>query len=359
MRKVGIFGGSFSPPHIGHTRAAIEFYDALELDELLIIPAAKPPHKVLDHAVSDEDRLRMLELALTNSVGSRNIVISSLELERSGVSYTADTLAALDSDDVQLYFLCGTDMFVTLDKWRRADEIFRRAVMVLARREDDLTAEIAEKIREYEQQYAARIVTLPLPALEISSSEIRAALANGVVQVTGLEPSVEGYIRANGLYDVPLDLAPLREQVRTRMSAYRFEHTLCVEEECVKLAEIFALSEREARQLRIAAILHDVAKEVKSPRHHADEGAIVAARDFAHWVTGEICEMIALHSTRSISTTLLQSLLQLADAIGSDRTHKINIATREQFWHAVQQGEMNQEKLNKLLIENKRKWKNE
>jgi len=105
MSRIGIFGGTFNPPHIGHTRLAEHFVKELKLDRLLVIPTYQPPHKSADNLASGEDRINMCMLAF------RDAVISPIEMNRGGKSYTYDTLAELASEDKKLFFLLPQLMF--------------------------------------------------------------------------------------------------------------------------------------------------------------------------------------------------------------------------------------------------------
>ena len=199
MRRLGIFGGTFSPPHVGHVRAAEAFAEQMGLDGLLIVPTRTPPHKTVDGAVTAEERFEMCRRAFSRI---KNAVVSDIEIRRGGKSYTYLTLEELAEKGTELYFLCGTDMILTLGEWKNPDRIFELATVCYVRREDDvaLNAEIADKVAEYEREFSARIVAVEHTPLELSSTEIRQALArsedaNGLVDVSTLE-----YIRERGLY---------------------------------------------------------------------------------------------------------------------------------------------------------------
>jgi nicotinate-nucleotide adenylyltransferase len=198
-RRVGIYGGTFAPPHIGHRAAAEAFMKQMRLDYLYVIPAAIPPHKTVDFVVTPADRLRMCEYAFE---GLEGVVVSDLEIRRGGVSYTVDTLRELTAPDTRLFLLCGTDMFLTLDKWYCAEEIFKLCYPIYIRRENDpiITSKILKKIGEYTDKYSAivrRVVTEPI---ELSSSRVRATLRAGGDISAMVAPGVEEYIRKNGLF---------------------------------------------------------------------------------------------------------------------------------------------------------------
>ena len=198
-KRVGIYGGTFNPPHMGHVGAAEAFCRDAELDELIIMPDFLPPHKEIISAVSADERLRMCELAFSHIEKAR---VSDLEIKRGGRSYTSDTLEILASDDTELCFLCGTDMFLTLSEWYRPEKIFELATICYVRREKDeeISRTIEEKIQNYEKRYNARIIKLELNEVRIvSSSELRSALMNGKC-IDYLPKAVLDYIREKRLY---------------------------------------------------------------------------------------------------------------------------------------------------------------
>ena len=198
MKKVGIYGGTFSPPHIGHVEAARAFVNSVELDELIIIPTFTPPHKAYSGEVSAEDRLRMCELAFSEIAKT---AVSDLEIRRGGKSYTYLTLEELTAAGVELYLLCGTDMFVTLDEWRNAERIFELAHICYLRRENDPQAEalIEQKKERYISEYSAKITAISHDVIEVSSTELRDVISSG--RISELIPkAVFEFIEMRGLY---------------------------------------------------------------------------------------------------------------------------------------------------------------
>lgn len=197
--KIGIFGGTFSPPHLGHIRAAEAFANEMELDKLIIIPTFIPHKKDMSGVAPALERLHMCRL----SFEGRIYEISDMEIAR-GDSYTAITLDELRKiyPDDELYILFGTDMFLTLGNWVRAGDIFGMCTVVCASRENDPDSEmkIMEKIGIYREQFGARIRHISLKPAEISSSNIRDRIKLGE-DISGMvTPSVRDYIKTNGLY---------------------------------------------------------------------------------------------------------------------------------------------------------------
>ena len=199
MTRIGIFGGTFSPPHNGHIAAARAFMEQMWLDILYVIPTALPPHKEADSLVSAQHRLEMCRLAFS---GMEGVYVSDMEIQRGGRSYTVETLRELAGDDRRLFFLCGTDMMLTLDQWREPDEIFRLCYPVYIRRESDeaLSEQIVKKIAEYNEKFGKvvrRIVTDPI---ELSSTRVRQSIQEGSLSENMLPAAVEKYISDNHLY---------------------------------------------------------------------------------------------------------------------------------------------------------------
>lgn len=203
MKELAIYGGTFAPVHSGHLLAANAFFDAIKPDELLIIPTLIPPHKRIDFDDDPLDRLKMLHLAFDgHSEYGKRLFISEYELNSPPPSYTVNTLKHFSSPDTHITFLCGTDMFLTIHSWFHADEIMKLCTIALMKREAE-NAKITEKIKlqtEFlTESFGADIITIDVPPIEISSSEIR----NGDDETRKkyLPPAVYDYIKEKKLYD--------------------------------------------------------------------------------------------------------------------------------------------------------------
>ena len=197
--RFGIYGGTFSPVHNAHVRAAETFLSECELDKLLVIPAGSPPHKEMSPKVTAEQRLEMCRLAFSDLP---NTEISDIELKRMGKSYTVMTVRELERDDRELFLLCGTDMMLTFDAWYCFEEIMQKCTLVCIRRESDKEIEekLAERLSLYKERYGAKIELLSVPALEMSSTEVREAIANGDDTSSMLPQSILKYVKDNKLY---------------------------------------------------------------------------------------------------------------------------------------------------------------
>lgn len=197
--RVGIYGGTFAPVHNGHIAAAKAFIQQMQLDILYVIPAAIPPHKQIDAADDPSHRYRMCELAFWDE---EKVLVSDMEIQRGGKSYTVDTLRELSAPDRRLFLLMGTDMMLTLDTWYQSDEIFKLCYPIYARREKDpiLEARIIAKNNEYLAKHGKIVRRLMLDTVELASTDIRALVEKGEPISHLVPPAVERYIKKHGLY---------------------------------------------------------------------------------------------------------------------------------------------------------------
>jgi nicotinate-nucleotide adenylyltransferase len=190
--RIGVFGGTFNPPHIGHLIVAESAKEALSLDTVLFIPCASPPHKSSRSLADAECRLEMVKLAIS---GNSSFQASDIEIQRGGRSYTIDTLRALTAmyPRAQLYLLIGIDNLLELHTWKEPHEIFGLAEVVSVNRPGFEPADVRK-------DYLRRVTSLRYPNIDISSSEIRRKAKMGK-SIKYLVPSaVESYILKHGAY---------------------------------------------------------------------------------------------------------------------------------------------------------------
>ena len=333
--KIGIYGGTFDPPHLGHMAAAQASVAVLGLDKLLLIPAKQPPHKDLsEESAPAEQRLEMTRLMADGMQLPGVVDVSDMELQRPGKSYTVDTLRALREQhpDDELWLLMGTDMFLTLQNWREAEQIMALAgIAAFARAESDSDEMLQIQGKYLNETYGARVRIIQLPKIhEISSTQVR---QQGTGE--GLWPPVWGHILRNGLYGVQRDLkhlsdADLRAVSYSMIRAKRIPHIKGTEEEAVRLARHWGANEEYARR---AAILHDCTKYLELDEHlaicaqygveldemervapkllHSKSGAALAKYIFGE--PEEVCRAIFWHTTGKADMTLLEKILYIAD----------------------------------------------
>ena len=344
--KIGVYGGAFNPPHLGHITAARAVFELLKLDKLLIIPTGRPPHKTLPPGTPAPDqRLELSRLAAEQTGLGDRIEVSDMELRREGNSYTADTLARLKEQypEDELWLLMGADMFLTLQSWREPERILSLVgIAAFGRSEADTEALFSvQRDYLYRAYPQARIFTLSVPGVvDVSSSELREKLVRG--EGGGLlAPAVYGYILREKLYGTAEDLKHLplerlRPVALSCLNHRRIPHVLGTEQEAIHLAERWGADVNKARR---AALLHDCTKKLNLPEQlavaerfhvpldemerreikllHAKTGAGIAEAVFG--TDGEMTNAIRWHTTGRGGMTLLEKIIYLADYIEPTR----------------------------------------
>lgn len=340
MKRVGVYGGTFAPVHIGHIRAAESFVKEAELDELLVVPALIPPHKQKTSKDSPEDRVNMLKLAFANS---DKIRVSDIEIARGGVSYTWQTLEGLYKEGQRLVLLVGTDMLLTLDSWRCPEKIFEYADIFAVAREEGSLCELISTAERYKREYGASVTVMHSPAFDISSTEVRELIARGIDPDGFVLRSVTEYIRAHGLYGAKESFA------LDGMSEKRRLHSIGV---AVCAFDIASRLGKDGMKAYTAGVLHDSAKELSdsemltlckeadidlSPDDikagetlHQYASAAIASLYFG--CDGKIADMIMKHCTADRDMDVYDCILFLADYIEEGRSHPMCIALREEFY---------------------------
>jgi nicotinate-nucleotide adenylyltransferase len=200
-RRIGIYGGSFDPIHVGHLLVAETCREQLGLDEVRLIPAHVSPFKVDQYPSEDKQRLEMLQLAVA---GQESFVLDSREVERGGVSYTVETLRELHRElpDAELFLLMGADSLVDFLKWKEPEEICRLAWIVVVGRggHTNIAWHILEGLLEPEKFQQTLSMKLVMPLIEISSTELRERAAAGRSLRFRMPRAVEQYIKTHQLY---------------------------------------------------------------------------------------------------------------------------------------------------------------
>lgn len=200
IMRLGIMGGTFDPVHYGHLVTAEGARYTFGLDEVLFVPAGKPPHKQNAQVSDPEHRYMMTVLAtLTNPY----FEVSRLEIDRGGVSYTVDTLRTLREQygpEAELFFITGADAILDITTWKDSDQCLALAHFVAATRPGFSLDHLPESTRQWLARYKDRFHILRVPAMAISSTEIRERVREGCsIRYLVPEP-VEHYIRRQGLY---------------------------------------------------------------------------------------------------------------------------------------------------------------
>ncbi|MGN0635237.1 MAG: nicotinate (nicotinamide) nucleotide adenylyltransferase [Acutalibacteraceae bacterium] len=322
---IGIFGGTFNPPHLGHLRLCEAFARQLGLERVLVIPTFVPPHKTAPDLASCEDRLAMCRRMF--SADSR-CTVSDTEIRRGGKSYTVDTLEALQAQypGEQFYLLVGSDMLQSFDTWYRSEDIEKLCTLCAAPRESG--------------GFAGRDGAVSLESfepVEISSTQIREKVRLGEDVCAWVGADVADYIRQKELYTDPW--TAYRRLLREKLSDYRLYHSFCVADSARKLAEKYGFDPDRAYT---AGLLHDVMKdtdkkqtlvfmgkagvslteaELHNPKlWHAMAGEAFLRTELR--ITDEdILRAVRYHTTGRGDMTLPEKILYIADYISADRAY--------------------------------------
>ncbi|MHB8130383.1 MAG: nicotinate-nucleotide adenylyltransferase [Mobilitalea sp.] len=204
MKKVGIMGGTFNPIHYGHLFLAEYAYDQIGLDQILFMPSKNPPHKVKPEDITDQQRSDMISLAITDNP---HFELSSMELEREGMTYTADTLSILikEHPNTKYYFIVGADSLFMMQNWMDPQTIFNLCTIVAASR-DNVEKEKLQNHAEYlERVFSANILLLDMPTIQIASAVIRDRVVTNKSTRYYLPEAINLYIAENRLYQTKLE----------------------------------------------------------------------------------------------------------------------------------------------------------
>ncbi len=345
--RIGIYGGTFDPIHLGHMQAAKAAAKALKLDCLILIPDNIPPHKAVSGtSAAPAHRLEMCRIAADRLCPAVPTLVSDMELRREGASYTKDTVRQLRAQypEDELWLLMGTDMFLSFHTWREPQTICECVNLAAFQRDsDDRAEEFAAQKRRLEGEFEATCAVIDNgEVIPMSSTQVRSALAEGKGG-NCLDESVWGYILRNRLYGTNADLTRLSlEQLRacsySMVKAKRLPHIRGTEETAAKMALRWGADEESARK---AAILHDCTKyfdlaqqlstcekygillddmeKSTLPLLHAKSGAGIAR--CVYGMSEEISEAIRWHTTGRGDMTLLEKILYIADYAEPNRQY--------------------------------------
>lgn len=340
MQRIGIFGGTFNPPHLGHIQAAKAALKALELTKLVLIPTRTTPHKELPpDAPSPRQRFEMLSIAVKQDP---RLEVSDVELKRDGVSYTVDTIVSMKEryPHAELTLLMGTDMFLSFSHWKQWETILKEVSLgVFYRGDKGEMKAIEEKCREL-TDLGGRISLVKNPVVSISSTQMRRLLAFHCADAF-LPEGVGDYIRENGLYHVAddwknLPMEKLEQVVISLLNPNRVSHVLGCRDTAVELARHWGADETDAAR---AGILHDITKAIDGPLQltlcsaygkmlsefsrkypktlHALTGSLVAERIFGE--NEAVVEAICHHTTGKANMNLLETIIYVADYMEPNR----------------------------------------
>ena len=340
MERIGIYGGTFNPPHVGHIQAAKQAVEALGLSRLIVIPDRIAPHKQIpDGSPTPEQRLEMLRLATADC---HRIEVSDIELRREGPSYTYVTVQQLKAQypQAELILLMGTDMFLSFHTWKNPDIILENAALgVFYRGEKGEKADIEARKAEMERQ-GHKVELVENNVINISSTQMRRLLA---FRCAGelLPQGVLDYIREHHLYNTrapwkDLPMEELEAVVISLLKPNRVKHVLGCRDTAVELAKHWGADVNDAAR---AGILHDISKAIDGPLQltlcdaygkilsdfskkypktlHALTGSMVAERIFGE--NEAVVSAIEHHTTGKADMNLLEMIIYVADYMEPNR----------------------------------------
>jgi len=330
-------GGTFDPIHNGHLAVAEAVNNAYRPQRLLFIPAGDPPHKPGKPISPALDRFEMVLRSISHYPA---FDVSMMEINRSGPSYTVDTITELKNiclPGAEILLVVGADAFLEIRTWFDVKRLLSLCkIVVVVRPGNAGVEEFAEKLQE---DFDSRISILQMPLLEISATHIRKKIARGEGVRSLMPQTAEEYAISHGLYSAcGTELSDERfewakSKLKRNMSARRFLHTLGVAEEAERLAKFYGV---DANKARWAGLLHDCAKEFSAAKkkylceawgieldeileNHTDIthqmlGAEAAYRDY-YVRDEEVLGAIRYHTTGHGEMTMLDKIICLADYI--------------------------------------------
>ena len=334
--KIGIYGGTYNPPHTGHMQAAKQAIQILNLDKLLLIPDRIAPHKEIPAgSPAPEQRLQMLRIA---AAGQPEMEVSDIELKQEGPSFSYLTVEQLRAQypDAELILLMGTDMFLSFHTWREPERITKEATLgVFYRGERGEREKILAKKKEMEDK-GAKVELVENEILPISSTQLRRLIA---FHCAGefLPAGVGDFIREHGLYETAADwknlpMEQLEDVVLRLLNPNRVNHVLGCRDTAIALAKHWGADETDAAR---AGLLHDITKALdgllqltlcreygtildefgcKYPKTlHALTGSLVADRIFGE--NEAVVSAICHHTTGKADMSLLEKIIYVADYI--------------------------------------------
>ena len=330
--RIGIYGGTFNPPHIGHIRAASHAVQALKLDKMLLIPSCISPHKQIPaHSPTAQQRLEMVRL-----MAEEKQSVSDIELSRGGTSFTYETVLQMKKEypEDELVLCMGTDMFLSFDTWKNPHIIMENASLGVFYRGEKGEREKIEAKKELLESHGGKIYVTENPIIDISSTQLRRMLVFRCAD-SFLHPAVKDYILRNGLYgtaedyrNLPMD--KLEEVVISLLNPSRVAHVLGCRDTAAELARIWGADETDAAR---AGLLHDITKALDGPLQltlcrdygkvlddfscknpktlHALTGSMVAEQIFGE--NKAVVDAIESHTTGKPGMNTLEKIIYVAD----------------------------------------------
>ena len=321
--KIGIFGGTFNPPHNTHVTLAQQAVSQLGLQKLVVVPCGIPPHKNTE--IDGETRLHLAQLAFGSFAE-----VSDCEISKQGKSYTVETLQLLKQRfaDDQLFLIIGGDSFQNFHKWYKPQEIASLCTLAVAGRSRKTSQATARRIA---RQTGAQAVFLDVQPNDVSSTEIRLRYQFGLDNSAFVCREVNDFVLQHNLY---AKFRPIAQKLSTYLTKQRFLHTFYVVKRGLELA-----TDDEKDKVFLACLLHDCAKYVNPQRYayygfekpknmpepvvHSFLGALVAQKDFGINDV-DVLDAIKFHTTGCPNMTRLQKIVYVADKTEETRPYPLS-----------------------------------
>lgn len=340
--RIGVYGGTFNPPHLGHKHLAMQIRQAAKLDKIIIIPVFSPPHKSSNEVADGFHRMEMCRILFNEDF----FEISDIELNREGKSYTFDTICQLKeiySKD-ELFLIMGSDMLLCFDSWYRYMDILNMVTLCAASRGDADFSVLEEYARTTLNLDTNRneIVISNIEPMKCTSSEIRYCILNGGEIVDLVSPEIDRYIKLNLIYDTPF--LEYKKLLRKKLDDFRFYHSLNVAESAKELAFWYGESKEDSylEKAYLTGLLHDCMKnadknemlqmiekggiilnrvELNNPKlWHAIAGSVFVQNNLG--ITDpEIVSAIRYHTTGRAGMSVFEKIIYIADYISYERDY--------------------------------------
>lgn len=336
MANIAIYGGTFNPVHIGHTNLVDCFIKKLNFDRVIVIPTNIPPHKQVQITADGKTRFEMCKAAFEGE----KIEISDIELNRPEKSYSIDTLTSLKQlyPDDELFFLMGSDMFLSLESWYRYDDLKKLTTFCAAARNSE-DRKLLEKHALKLEQNGAKTVVVDIDVVDISSARIREKIMFGEPFADFLPEKVQKIVAEKNLYSFEQAVEFCKNAIRPRLNDSRYNHSLCVAKSAGELADKYGANHNKAY---LAGILHDITKQTSEEEQlqliekfdilcedtqmdskalwHAVTGAAYV-KNILKFTDEDFLNSIRYHTTSRKGASLLEDVVYIADFISEDRDY--------------------------------------
>lgn len=339
--KIAIMGGTFNPIHNGHLVAAEAVKEELNINTVIFIPTGNPPHKE-PNPMYNEHRYLMTVLA---TASNPQFEVSRIELDREGKTYAIDTvkeILEIFGNNCELYYITGADAIEQIFTWKNPEELLSLCRFVAVTRPGYNKTTLQKTIDNLTDNYKGKITFLEIPALSISSTDIRNRVHSHKTIKYLVPQSVEEYILKSNLYindNSTPEIDCINQRLHTALTPNRYKHTQGVAQEAAKMARHYGADENKAY---IAGLLHDCAKCIPTEEKlsmckkygvnlddvlskqpdltHSFLGAKIAKKDYGI-TDSDILNAIAYHTTGRANMSLLEKIIYIADYIEPNRKH--------------------------------------